>query len=215
MFLVSGLDLKYPNQERNLLEGINISLQAGELLFLRGPNGSGKTSLLNAISGIIPQRVKAGLAGSISLNGIDLQPVPLNERFRHLAYQMSDPDNQIFFPRLAKELSFALENAGLPGADIHRRIDLWAEHFGLGGFWQTEPGKLSRGQKKILILAVCAAMETPLVLLDEPSSGLDYDALARVKAWLEQVLGQGRIVIMAEHDPELSSLATKTLVLGQ
>lgn len=214
MFRLENLSLRYPKQNRNLLSGINIQIQPGELLFLRGPNGSGKTSLLNAISGIIPQRVPAELSGAIFLGGIELGPVPLNEKFRHLAYQMSDPDSQIFFPRLEKELSFALENSGLPSTEMRRRIDFWADYFALRGFWRTEPNKLSQGQKKLLNLAVCAAMETPLILLDEPSSALSPTALNKLVEWLKQTLNQGRIVIMAEHNPNLREMATQTLDLS-
>lgn len=213
MLRVEGLTLKYPKQQNPLLCDISFSLPPGGLLWLRGGNGSGKTSLLNILSGIIPQRVKADLTGSVTLYGTDISALPLNEKFRYLAYQMSDPDNQIFFPRIAKELSFALENAGLPALEMRERMSLATARFGLEEFGNVEPGNLSQGQKKLLVLATCAAFDPPLYLLDEPSSGLSETAQELLFAWLKEILSAGRMVVVAEHNPVLSSLATATLEL--
>lgn len=211
MLQVEGLSLRYPRQDRPLLQDFSFSLGPGELLWLKGPNGSGKTSLLNALSGIIPQRIKAELTGSVTLSGTDLCALPLNEKFRHLAYQMSDPDHQIFFPRIEKELSFALENGGLPAVQMRQRIVRAQADFGLNEFGQVEPGQLSRGQKKLLVLATCAALDPPLYLLDEPTSALSDAALERLLAWLREALAAGRSVVVAEHDPIVSDLAAVTL----
>jgi energy-coupling factor transporter ATP-binding protein EcfA2 len=214
MFLAESLTLTYPGERQALFSGLDIRLNKGEMLWLRGPNGCGKTSLLNCLSGVIPHHVKARLDGTLMLGGTDLGALPLNEKYRHLAYQMSDPDDQIFFPRIEKELSFALENAGLPEGDMRGRIALAAEAFGLAGFWLTEPSRLSRGQKKLLLLAVCAAQNTPLLLLDEPSAALSGESLAMVSAWLENYLAAGNMVVMAEHNPALAGLATQILDLS-
>ncbi|MCB5246747.1 MAG: energy-coupling factor ABC transporter ATP-binding protein [Candidatus Cloacimonetes bacterium] len=213
MLNVAGLCLRYPQQDLPLLRDVSFSLGPGALLWLRGPNGSGKTSLLNLISGIIPQRVKAECSGTVTLSGTDLCALPLNEKFRHLAYQMSDPDHQIFFPRISKELSFALENAGLPAAEMQQRMAAASASFGLEQFGKVEPGLLSQGQKKMLALASCAALDPPLYLLDEPTSALSDSALQRLLAWLRKILDAGRIVIVAEHNAILESLATLKLDL--
>jgi len=159
--------------------------------------------------------IKAECSGTIRLNDLDLNPIPINERFRYLAYQISDPDNQIFFPRVEKELSFALENAGLTIPQMKERISKATEEFGLQDFWETEPGKLSRGQKQLLVLAFCAAQDTPLYLLDEPTSALSSESILKVKNWLKNILSKGKIVIMVEHNYELGSLATQILDLGK
>lgn len=211
MLQVEGLSLRYPRQDRPLLRDLSFCLAPGELLWLKGPNGSGKTSLLNALSGIVPQRVKAELIGSVTLFDTDICALPLNENFRHLAYQMSDPDHQIFFPRIEKELSFALENGGLPAAEMLKRIGRAQASFALSKFGQVEPGHLSRGQKKLLVLATCAALDPPLYLLDEPSTALSQEALELLAKWLREILSAGRMVLVAEHNPVIGDLATATL----
>ncbi len=212
--IVAGLCLRYPNQPGLLLENVSFALQPGELLWLRGPNGSGKTSLLNCLSGVIPQHVKAELTGAINLGCADLITVPITRRFRFLAYQMSDPDSQIFFPRVEKELAFALENLGLPVGEIRDRIGEEAAFFGLEGYLRREPATLSYGEKKLLLFAVCAALRPSLLLLDEPSSGLGDRALEKLRAWLEKALASGCRVVLTEHGSKMGDLAAQNLDLG-
>lgn len=215
LLLIEDFSLKYPRSEHLLLEKLDITLQQGEMLLLHGPNGCGKTSLLNAICGIVPQRIKAEVQGSISLNGTDLNPIALNQRLRFLAYQMSDPDTQMFFPRGLKELSFALENLGLPRAEIQTRIYEAARAFGLESMLYKDPALLSLGQKKLLLTAVCSAMQTPLILLDEPVQGLDKIAFNHLTKWLQESLASGTMIVAAEHDPRLNELATQIVELGE
>ncbi|HNT52717.1 MAG TPA: ABC transporter ATP-binding protein [Candidatus Syntrophosphaera sp.] len=214
MFEIADLSLRYPSQAEFLWQKLRLRLKPGELLWLRGANGCGKTSLLNAISGIVPQRVAAELTGTIHLDGTDLRPLPLNVRHRHLAYQMSDPEQQLFFPRLGKEIVFALENQALPPAEMRSRLDAAGRRFGLNNWLEREPVTLSQGQKKLLLFAVCAAMQTPLLLLDEPAAGLSGAALDALGAWLREWRAAGRIVILAEHAFPFPELASQVLELG-
>ena len=184
------------------------------MLLLRGPNGCGKTSILNAIAGIVPQRIKAEVQGGIILNGTELNPIALNQRLRFLAYQMSDPDTQIFFPRGVKELSFALENLGLPRTEIQARLDAAASAFGLEQLLHRDPALLSLGQKKLLLTAVCSTLQTPLILLDEPAQGLDDSAFTLLTKWLQEKMASGTIIIAAEHDHRLSEMATQIMEHG-
>lgn len=211
MLAVLELALSYPRGDKPLFSGLCFNAGPGELILLRGPNGSGKTSLLNAISGVIPQRVKAELEGDIHLGETDLISLPLNERFRHLAYQMANPDHQLFFPRVSRELSFSLENMGLPVEEIRARSAAAAQAFGLAGFLEREPATLSRGEKKLLVLATCAALKPALYLLDEPSAALDANSRKLMLAWLKSELERGAIAVVAEHDSGFEALATQTL----
>lgn len=215
MLEVASLTLSYPEAPAPVFSNLGFSLQRGEMLYLTGANGSGKTSLLNCLSGVIPQRLEADLTGSIRLDGNDLMPVPLNERFRYLAYQMSDPEHQLFFPTLNQELSFALENQGLEPELIRKRITAAAQRFGLAEGANKAPHILSLGQKKLLLTAVCAALDPDLILLDEPCSGLSASAQGRLRQWLRETQDAGRIVIAADHNPILRSLSSQCLELGK
>jgi energy-coupling factor transporter ATP-binding protein EcfA2 len=215
MFSFEDLSLTYPHSRMPLFSRLSVVLQPGELLLLRGANGSGKTSLLNSLSGVIPHRVKAELSGRIRMDGTDLQQVPLNEKLRYLSYQMSDPDHQLFFPTLRKELAFSPENLGLPVDEIEKRISANMEIFGLDDLRKRDPANLSRGEKTMLVLAVCAAMQSTLILLDEPTAALGIKGKARVMDWLRQELLQGRMVICADHDNDLAVIASQVLEMKQ
>ena len=84
--------------ERKLWEGIKLKIPEGCIFHLKGPNASGKSSLLNAISGIIPEYVKAQTTGNILLGDMDLQTIPLKEKYHYLWHQLSDTEAQLFFP---------------------------------------------------------------------------------------------------------------------
>ncbi|MDP2172827.1 MAG: ABC transporter ATP-binding protein [Candidatus Cloacimonadaceae bacterium] len=214
MLEIKRLSLLYPKAAKALFSDVNIKLRAGELLILKGVNGSGKTSLLNSIAGVIPEHIHGELAGSIALNGLELRSYPLRERYRYLAYQMSDPDAQIFFPDSEKELSFALENMGIKPLEIRQRIDVAADRFHLKHIYAQDPSTLSQGQKKRLLFAVCAALDTQLILLDEPTVSLSEGGKELLKEWLKSLLHQGKIIIAANHDSACDDFCTQVITLG-
>jgi len=214
-FEIESLSIRYPGQSRDLLQDINIELDSGELLLIKGPNGCGKTSLLNAISGVIPQKIAAELDGTVSLNGVILNQIPLCERFHWLCYQMCDPDRQLFFPTPDQEIAFGMENLGIPTPDMQLRLAAAKQSFGISDWEGIAPQHLSHGQKKLLLFAVCAILETPLILLDEPVEGLAESALLRLRNWLEECKAQGKIILIAEHSPALNDLSTRCLDLSR
>ena len=156
--------LSYPGSTKQLSRELAFTAEPGSLTLLTGSNGSGKTSLLNAISGVIPVHIKAELDCNISFDGLPLKEIPLPEKYHLLAYQMEDPDTQLFFPDGIKELSFALENMGLEPEEIDKRLGTSARRFGTQDLLPRDPSTLSKGLKKMLLLAICDSMDCPLVL---------------------------------------------------
>jgi len=197
-----------------LLTQLNLSVSPGQLCLLKGANGSGKSSLLNAISGVIPQHTGAEISGQISFSGIDLTAIPLREIFHHLWYAQSDEDTQFFFPTCEAEMAFALENKGLPAYEISSRITASAGYFGLEPCLQQNPHNLSGGQKKLLLCAIGAALDPPLYLLDEPLAGLSHASAQLVINWLTELKKRGRTIVVTEHGDTLPELADVTVDLG-
>jgi energy-coupling factor transport system ATP-binding protein len=201
--------------EQKLWEGINLKIPEGSIFHLKGPNASGKSSLLNAISGIIPEYVKAKTTGNILLWDIDLQTIPLKEKYHYLWHQLSDAEAQLFFPDCLSELAFALEHLALPPENIIAKINLAAAQFGLENMLQRDPSTLSGGEKKLLLCSVAETIDPPLLLLDEPLNGLDKQATDLVFKWLKNKKEQGKIIVVADHNPLMETVADFSYTLPE
>jgi len=207
--------IRYPGSHKDLIHTLDLALDPGDLLLIKGGNGSGKTTLLNCLAGVIPEHVPILGKIDVLLKNVALHDIPLRQKATLLSYQMSDPDPQILFPSLEKELAFPLENQGLPIEEMRHRIHSAAARFGLSMLLDKDPQCFSHGQKKLMILAVCLVMDTPLILLDEPSEGLSIQARALLCDWIKDELRQGKIILAAEHRDTLNSLSTRILDLDE
>jgi len=201
--------------ERKLWEGTKLKIPEGCIFHLKGPNASGKSSLLNAISGIIPEYVKAQTTGTILLGDMDLQTIPLKEKYHYLWHQLSDTEAQLFFPDCLSELAFALEHIALPQGKLMSKINRAAGQFGLENMLQRDPSTLSGGEKKLLLCAVAETIDPPLLLLDEPLNGLDKQATDLVLKWLKNKKEQGKIIIIADHNPLIERIADDSYTLPE
>ena len=215
MLELQQISLRYQDQQDYLLKELSLRFLPSTLSVLTGSNGCGKTSLLNVICGIIPTHSTAEFSGQVLYNQEDITRLPLNERARYLSIQMADPDTQFFFPRLAHELSFPLENMGLAPAEIKRRITATSEFFSLSEFLDLDAATCSQGQQKLLLWAICDLIDAPLILLDEPCSGISPAKLDLLYAWIEILIQRGKIVIAAEHDSRLIARADQIICLDQ
>lgn len=215
MLELQQICLRYQDQQDYLLKELSLRFSPGTLSVLTGCNGCGKTSVLNIICGVIPTHSSADFSGQVLYNKEDITRLPLNERARILSIQMADPDTQFFFPSLAHELSFPLENMGLAPAEIQRRITATSDFFSLAEFLDLDAATCSCGQQKLLLWAICDLIDAPLILLDEPCSGISPAKLQQLFAWIEILIQRGKIVIAAEHDPRLISRADQIISLDQ
>lgn len=212
MLKISCLNLAYG--EHKLFENFDLRLEAGQLCWVRGSNGSGKSSLLNAISGVTAHTGHAELSGKTELDGSELNCLPLFEKFRYLWHSQSDPEMQFFFPTCEAEIAFALENMGLSTNEIKQRIDKSLAAVGLDKIRHQSPKTLSFGQQKLLLFAIGEALNPLLFLLDEPLTGLSDSSVMLVISRLKELKQQGKTIIIAEHDPVIRSLADKEILLA-
>lgn len=212
---ISLSDIQYPHAARALISRLELEIAAGELYLVKGGNGSGKTSLLNCVAGVVPEHIQARGNISIWMDDTALHELPLRKKSHLQAYMMTEPVTQLLFPSLEKELCFALENRGLAPLKMQDRINAAIDRFGLGTSLEHDPHLLSQGQKKLLLLAVCHAMDTPLLLLDEPSTSLSSRGRELLFDWVGEQLKLGKIIIAAEHHHCLNSLAAKIIDLDE
>lgn len=188
------------------LGGVDLAVRAGEVVAVMGRNGAGKSTLLGALTGLV-----APAGGSVDLAGdapIDLPPAQL---VRRVGYVPQQPADLFYAPTVAEEAAAADGDGDLPpgtcAALLARLLpDLPTDR---------HPRDLSEGQRLTLALAIVLASRPPLVLLDEPTRGLDPAAKARLVAILEELADDGHGIVLATHDVELAAeVATRTVVLA-
>jgi energy-coupling factor transport system ATP-binding protein len=207
--LVSVRDLHYAYRGHPALRGASLDVHAGELVVLMGRNGSGKSTLLKQMAGLLkPER------GRVTVAGLDTRSAPLEDIIRHVGYVPQHPGALLFQETLAGELGFTRRSHGMTQDPEADRTLL--EQLGLVEAAGRDPRDLSGGEQQRAALAAILVAGPQIVLLDEPTRGLDYAQKAALAGILLQLKAQGRAILMATHDVELAAAcADRVVLLGE
>ena len=211
---VEHFSFSYPQNDgsaaRNALQDISFQVEQGAFCVLVGSTGCGKTTLLRSLK---PELAPAGsVSGSLKLFGKQLvqnahPAMSPSESAQLIGYVMQDPDAQIVCDTVWHELAFGLENIGTNPNEIRRRIAEVAHYFGIEPWMHSKTEDLSGGQKQLVNLAAVLALRPQLVVLDEPTSQLDPNAVKQFLFILSRVNRElGITVVMATHSPEDAAL---------
>ena len=204
--LLSARALVVNRGRRTVLRGIDLQVRAGEVVALMGRNGSGKSTLLAAACGQLPVR-----AGSIRTGGLDPAGLKPGDLLRHVGLVPQDPGMLLYGETVGAECQGA--DADMHAASGTTRALLI--HLAPGIADSTHPRDLSEGQRLALALAIVLAGQPPLVLLDEPTRGLDYGAKTRLVDSLRSLATSNHAVLVATHDVELvAELADRVVVIA-
>jgi len=202
MIAGSELSFAYPGQEP-LFQGLSLAVPDGGLLLVGGSSGCGKTTLLYCLCGIIPRNFKGAFSGAVVIDGRPVTDIPAAELPQNVAMVFQDPGTRMFLPAVEDEVAFTAENLCLSPLEIAEAVDKALELTGLCDLRDSHPAQLSGGQVKLCALA-CALVVPPCVLLlDEPTAGLDDAAIKRLYACLEWLRAQGSAIIVCDHRAEL------------
>jgi energy-coupling factor transport system ATP-binding protein len=214
---VERLRYTYPAAERPALEGLDLELGGGELVLLAGPSGCGKSTLLRALNGLVPHFHGGRFGGRVSIAGLDTRRASPLQLAGLAGLVFQEPEGRFLTGSVADEIAFALEVAGLPGAQIRSRVEQVIERLGLGGLRERPLDRLSGGEQQRVAVAAALAREPALLLLDEPTSQLDAEGAAAVLEWLVELrAGLGLTALVAEHRLErLTARADRTIALGE
>ena len=209
---VRDLSLAYEDGPA-VLDGISFTAEEGEALVFAGLSGSGKTTLCSCLCGILPRSEPVAFSGSVTVDGTDIPGTPLYECAQHIAMVFQNPDDQLVCSAVEDELAFGLENLCVPPDEIRRRVDAMMAEFGLSGMAESDPAKLSGGQKKLVTIASTLILGPKVIVLDEPMTGLDADSRELVLRAVERLKERGCTVVAVEHDLSLASYADRILYL--
>lgn len=198
-----GVWYSYP--EATALRGVDLELRQGEILALQGHNGAGKTTLLKVLVGLLkPEK------GEALLDGASVAGLGLHQVIRRVGFVPQSPGSLLFQDTVRAELEFTRRSHGLPARDPMALL----ERLGLAEYADTYPRDLSQGERQRVALAAILVAEPEILLLDEPTLGLDYLQKARLVQILRELRDEGKSVLMATHDVELvAACADRTVVL--
>ncbi|MEG6616160.1 ABC transporter ATP-binding protein [Peptococcaceae bacterium 1198_IL3148] len=192
-------DLCYSyNGTDQILNNVNLTINAGEFVALVGQNGAGKTTLVKHLNGLLKPT-----AGQVIIGDIDVTSSKTSVLARQVGFVFQNPDHQIFHDRVEKEVAFGLKNIGLAASEIATRVTNALESVGLLAEGQTYPFDLSRGQRQRVALASVLAMRPPVIVLDEPTTGQDYRESTQIMEIVRQLNLAGHTIIIITHDMSL------------
>lgn len=199
-----GVYYRYPDSEDWVLKGINFMAREGEFVLILGPSGCGKSTLARVVNGLIPNFYGGELKGFISVNGLDPRSTPTYELARHVGFVFQNPENQLFFTSVEREIAFGLENLGFPPEEIRARVDRALREYGLWDLRDKSPFELSGGQQQRVALASVMVLEPKILVLDEPTANLDPITAQRVLGLVKRkALESGVLVLVIEHRLEV------------
>lgn len=196
---IQQLSYHYPNGQEGLKD-ITLSLKRGRKIAVLGMNGSGKSTLLNHLNGsLLPQR------GRVEILGLELNKKNRKEIRRRVGFLFDIPDHQLFSTTVYNDLTFGLDNYGVPKQQQEEKVLSVAEKLDITHLLEIPPHLLSLGQKKRVAAAGILVMEPELILCDEPFSGLDGPGARHFKSILDDwVKRDKKTLIFSTHDIDLT-----------
>jgi energy-coupling factor transport system ATP-binding protein len=188
------------------LRGVDLAVGPGEVVALMGRNGAGKSSLLGSLVGMIRPA-----AGTVTVDGAEPHLLRPRDLVRHVGLVPQEPGDLLYADSVSEECGQADRDAAAPSGTAAALLARLAP----GIEPETHPRDLSEGQRLCLALAVVLAGRPPVLLLDEPTRGLDYAGKAALVTTLQTLAGEGTTVVLATHDVELAAtVAHRTVVLA-
>jgi ABC-2 type transport system ATP-binding protein len=209
---VRDLRKTYPGRGRRgahvAVDGVSFDVRGGEILGLLGPNGAGKTTTIKMICGLVRPD-----AGTISVKGVDARQQP-RRALRHIAAVLEGNRNLYWRLSVQENMEYFAGNRGRSRRSVAGEIDTLLEAFALESKRTALVSELSRGMQQKLAIAVAMLAGAEVVLLDEPTLGLDVETGYEVRDLLRQVARAGRTLIVSTHDmPVVQDLCDRTVII--
>jgi energy-coupling factor transport system ATP-binding protein len=198
---------EYPDRVRGL-DGVDLHIPAGASLALIGANGSGKTTLARHLDGLLRPS-----SGRLLIDGHDAAGLSVARLAREVGLCFQDPDRQIFKSDVRSEVEFGPRQLGRNAEEAFSDAKAALEAVGMGAELGRHPDDLGETQRKLLSMASVLAMQTPVVVFDEPTTGLDSRGVARVEEVIAGLHAAGRTVIGISHDMRFVAESFERVVL--
>ena len=205
-----NLSFTYPDGTQ-ALKNINIEIEKGEKVAIIGPNGAGKSTLISHFNGLTEPT-----SGCVKIEGkaISFEKDELLKVRQKVGIVFQDPNDQLFAPTVKEDIAFGPMNLGLSYGEVEKRVEDALKMVGMENYEDKTPHHLSGGQQKRIAIAGIIAMKPELMILDEPTAGLDPDGVEKVLNIMNQLNKEGMTLIISSHDIDMiSKYADKIFIL--
>lgn len=201
---------KYP-QSTVVLKNINLEIFQGEFVTLIGRNATGKTTLAKMLNGLLkPTR------GKIEIFGLDTKKTDVENFAKYVGYIFQDPNMHLFADTIEEEITFMMQNLRYPANKIENILDKTLKKFRLQDLRKSYPRSLSTGEKQRVAIASVLSTNPKLLILDEPTRGLDYRLKKDLMNYLVEYRDQGGTIFLISHDMEtIARYGERIILLGE
>lgn len=191
-----------------ILRGVDFTVNDGEFVAFVGTNGAGKSTTMRLVNGLLKPD-----AGEVLIDGVPTTQLKTSELARRVGFLFQNPDSQICCSTVREELLFGFRALKMDMDHAERRVDEIIAEFGFNP--DDDPFLLNRGTRQLLALASIVVLETPVVVLDEPTTGLDFRECVKVLELIRRLHEKGTTVVMVCHDMEVvADFAERVIVMS-
>lgn len=197
---------------KQVLQGVDLTLERGEILTLLGKNGAGKTTLLNCIL-----KLTAPDTGALYLNDTDIRQIPQKHYFSEISAVLESSENMYSYLSGMQNIQYAASLMGIKFSSIHDMVQYYADMFDLRSALNDKAGTYSRGMQQKLAIIIALISNPSLLLLDEPTLGLDIESKYRMIASLKEIVRTHHTgIILTTHQMEVvEAIGAKLLILNE
>lgn len=214
MIEVQNLSFVYDGYQKECLKNVSFHINEGEVVLLTGLSGSGKSTVLKCINGLIPHLYEGTLSGRILLDGVPLDSLSAADINQTVGSVFQNPRSQFFTTSTLSELAFAMENYGVPYEEMQSQIENLSRHFDLEPILGRDIFQISSGERQRLSLACSFSLNPKILIFDEPSSNLDYAMTMKIGEYIQNFKARGYTILVADHRYfYLNQLPDKVIVM--
>lgn len=199
---IRDLHFRYQEHDNNIINGIDLVINRGEIFSIIGLSGCGKSTFCYTVNGIIPHVYSGFPRGEVYINGKPVSEMKLPVISTAVGTVFQDPETQLFSPTVEDEIAFGPENLCLDRIKIGRLIEECLDTVNLTRYRFEHPDNLSGGEKQLIAIASVLALQPEIIIFDESLSQIDSEGRVRIKETILKLRRRGKTIIMVEHDTD-------------
>ena len=199
MLEFKDVSFTYKNSNNKVLDRVNFKINKGECILLTGVSGSGKSTLIHLMNGLIPTLYEGQLEGEILFKNKDLKDIESYDISKNIGYVSQDPRGHFFTTNTTSQLVFSMENYGIPLNEMKKKYSELVNLLELEKLVDKNIIYISSGERQKIAIGCSLSLEPEIIILDEPSSNLDFHMTKKLKQLIEKLKTKGYTIIIAEH----------------